>query len=40
MVSGGKITNSQIMKSKKKSIKNIMTNIWESYKKYTKIYKF
>jgi hypothetical protein len=39
MVSGGKITNSQIINIKKKSIKNFMINIWESYNKKYKDFK-
>jgi hypothetical protein len=39
MVSEGKITNSQIMNIKKKSIKNFIINIWENYNKKYKNFK-
>ncbi len=40
MVSWVKIINWQIMKSKKKSVKNFMINIWECYNKYKKYKNF
>ncbi len=40
MASGRKTINSEVIKTKKKYIKNFMINIWESYNKYTKVFKF